>query len=167
MPYKDPEDARKYRRANLKRRRENLRAWHRKHPGKHMEYYRRSKAKDPKRFLAAARRRGHKWNLLHPEIKLLVAARKRAGYSGCPFNIEVSDVVIPEYCPIFNIPLRHASGKPRHNSPSLDKIIPEKGYTKGNVWVISWKANRLKNDASPEELMRLAIAVQEKANATR
>lgn len=37
-------------------------------------------------------------------------------------------------------------------SPTLDRIVPEKGYVKGNVAVISHKANRIKNNGSLEEL---------------
>lgn len=36
--------------------------------------------------------------------------------------------------------------------PSLDKIIPKLGYVKGNVWVVSNKANRIKSNATIEEL---------------
>ena len=34
-------------------------------------------------------------------------------------------------------------------------MIPELGYIKGNVWVISNKANRIKNNATLEELRLL------------
>jgi hypothetical protein len=35
---------------------------------------------------------------------------------------------------------------------TIDKIDPKKGYVKGNVWIISFRANRIKYDASLEEL---------------
>jgi hypothetical protein len=38
------------------------------------------------------------------------------------------------------------------SSPSLDKIIPSRGYVKGNVMVVSSKANLMKSDASVTEL---------------
>lgn len=41
---------------------------------------------------------------------------------------------------------------PNEDSPSIDKVIPELGYVRGNVWVISNKANRIKNNATLEEL---------------
>lgn len=41
------------------------------------------------------------------------------------------------------------------DSPSLDRIKPELGYVKGNIRVISFKANSIKNDASIEELRQI------------
>jgi hypothetical protein len=45
------------------------------------------------------------------------------------------------------------------NSPSLDRIDPTKGYVKGNVWIISSKANTFKSYATHEELKILTEAV--------
>ena len=61
-------------------------------------------------------------------------------------------------CPIFGTKFeRNTSSRgPSDNSPNLDKIIPSKGYVLGNLQVISAKANRIKNDATPEELMMVA-----------
>lgn len=44
----------------------------------------------------------------------------------------------------------------RENIPSLDRIDPRKGYVKGNIAVMSWRANTIKNDATPEEIRKLA-----------
>lgn len=46
--------------------------------------------------------------------------------------------------------------KYRDNSPSLDKLIPDLGYVKGNVAVISWRANRFKSDGTLEEIRMIA-----------
>jgi hypothetical protein len=80
-------------------------------------------------------------------------ARKRAAKFGLPFDIEPEDIVISEYCPVLGIRLS-ASG-PRDNRPSLDRRIPSLGYTRTNVLVISFRANRIKADATPEELERV------------
>ena len=59
-------------------------------------------------------------------------------------------------CPLLNIALNWHS-PPRHDStPSLDRIDNSKGYIKGNVQWVSWRANRCKNDATPDELLMLA-----------
>lgn len=81
------------------------------------------------------------------EWKMWNAARSRARKEGLPFNIEVSDINIPERCPILDIELdRDFSDKTKQSSPSLDKIIPEYGYVKGNIAVISLRANSMKRD---------------------
>lgn len=44
-------------------------------------------------------------------------------------------------------------------SPSLDKIIPSLGYAKGNIWVISYRANTIKNNCTFEEIQKLYEAL--------
>jgi hypothetical protein len=85
-------------------------------------------------------------------------ARGRAKTADIAFEISPADVVVPEKCPILGIPLKRnvGGGKMLDGSPSLDRIDPRKGYVKGNVWVISALANRMKNDASPEFLLKFA-----------
>jgi len=97
-----------------------------------------------------------------PEGILFMHARKRAKEQGVPFTITVHDIKIPEVCPVLCIPLGRNAGHFGDSSPSLDKLIPAKGYTPDNCWVISWRANRLKGDATPEELQALAAAVAAK-----
>ena len=86
--------------------------------------------------------------------RILIRAKSRAKLSGIPFNLELSDLELPEYCPVLGIKLNPHQGKKGYfpDSPSLDKIYPNKGYTKGNVRIISQRANLLKNDATIEEL---------------
>lgn len=85
--------------------------------------------------------------------KLRSYAMLRARERNIPFNLEVDDISVPETCPILGIRL-YSGGQ---NAPSLDRIIPELGYTKGNVRVVSKRANTLKNDATVEE-MELILA---------
>jgi len=90
-----------------------------------------------------------------PEVTMYNCAKHRSKKNNLPFNIEISDIIIPEVCPILNIPLisKHNGeygGAP--NSPSLDRIIPNLGYVKGNIMVISLKANMMKNNANINEL---------------
>ena len=42
------------------------------------------------------------------------------------------------------------------NSPSFDRIDPTKGYVKGNVIIVSNKANVIKSNATVEELERVS-----------
>ena len=85
---------------------------------------------------------------------LLTAAKRRAKLGNYEFSIFKEDITIPDVCPILGIPLYHGSHN-KYNSPSLDKIIPEKGYIPGNVQVISWRANMLKNNATIDELEKI------------
>jgi len=92
----------------------------------------------------------------HPEKQLLQYARTRAGKEGLPFNLVLADIAIPNRCPIFpHVILRANAGTRGDDSPTLDKIVPKLGYVKGNVQVISWRANRMKSDATLSELMQL------------
>ena len=43
-------------------------------------------------------------------------------------------------------------GEAKFDSPTIDKLIPSLGYTKGNVWIVSRRANMIKSDATLEEL---------------
>lgn len=71
-----------------------------------------------------------------------------------PFNLEPKDIVIPTECPVLGIPLKRGEGAITDHSPTLDRITPEKGYVRGNVLVISNKANRMKSTATSQELLR-------------
>lgn len=88
-----------------------------------------------------------------PRIKLLYNAKRRAVKNDIPFDLELDDIVIPEFCPILTyIKLKHSIGKVSDSSPSLDKIKPELGYIKGNVQVISHKANTMKSNGTFEDI---------------
>lgn len=88
--------------------------------------------------------------------RLLSSAKYRAKKQGIPFDISVDDFDIPEFCPIFpHIPIIIGEGKHCFTSPSLDRIIPDLGYVKGNVQIISYRANRMKNDGTLQELIMM------------
>jgi len=86
------------------------------------------------------------------EYMMLARAKSRAKKNNLPFNLELGDIVIPDICPLLGIKIKSTEVRNSPNNPSLDKIIPEKGYIKGNIWIISNRANTLKNDASLQEL---------------
>ena len=104
-----------------------------------------------------------KWHKSNPAKVMLRSARHRAKKQGLPFNITIDDIVIPEVCPVLGIQLEcnAGTGSAKQNSPSLDKIIPELGYVVGNVQVISYLANVMKHDATPEQLINFALWVLE------
>jgi hypothetical protein len=96
------------------------------------------------------------------EYCLWHGTRSRCIKLGIEFSITPQDIVIPERCPVFGFVLKPGKGKFCEESPSVDRINPKLGYTKENIWIISWKANRIKTNATPEELMIVANAVWEK-----
>lgn len=62
-------------------------------------------------------------------------------------------------CPIFKTKFVFGGidGKPCKESPSIDRIIPKLGYTKGNIKIISNKANTIKQDVeNPEDIIKVA-----------
>lgn len=94
--------------------------------------------------------------------EMLSQAKKRAKKIGVPFTVTAADVSIPELCPVFGKPLARGNTRgPAPWSPSLDRTIPALGYVPGNVVVLSHKANVMKNDASPEELLAFAKWIQQ------
>ena len=87
--------------------------------------------------------------------KLIVRwAKTRANKNNVPFDIDEDYIkkIWPKHniCPIFKIKFERGN---LDQSPSLDRIIPKLGYVKGNVQIMSHKANRIKNNATFEELV--------------
>lgn len=88
----------------------------------------------------------------NPEQRLWLGAKQRAKDKGLDFNIELSDIIIPDVCPVFLIPFEHGT----QFATSLDRIIPNLGYIKGNIQVISRMANTMKQNATEKQLMEFA-----------
>lgn len=93
-----------------------------------------------------------------PEIKMWRRAKARATKYNIPFDIDVSDIVIPEFCPVLGVPLVVFKGRSggEDNSPALDRVDNSQGYVKGNILVISHLANMMKSSANPEQLVKFA-----------
>lgn len=96
------------------------------------------------------------WRIQNPEKTMLAAAKKAARVKNVPFDLTAADIVIPFACPVLGVPLYRGEGIRTECSPSLDRIKPALGYVRGNVMVISWRANRIKADATFEELAAVA-----------
>tara|TARA_R110000868_G_scaffold4111_3_gene24980 strand:+ start:778 stop:1296 length:519 start_codon:yes stop_codon:yes gene_type:complete len=99
-------------------------------------------------------RRNRDWKidaarLLYKNIK------SRCKRMGREFSIELEDILIPEKCPVFGFNLKREDRETWMFAPSVDRIDSSKGYIKGNVTVVSRRANILKRDATLEELEQL------------
>lgn len=91
---------------------------------------------------------------------LIVNAKGRAKKKGLPFDLKPGDLKLPKVCPVLGIPIIPGRNSSKSNSPSLDRFIPEKGYVKGNVQVISMLANELKGADTLEQLRGLGDWIQ-------
>lgn len=168
---KERESRRKYREANKEQINANARssraAQRERGEGRHADYIanmsperklqfeetRRKYREVNKEAIAAGQRAAY---LKKPEYYVWSTIKARAEKTGIPFDIEVSDIIIPKVCPVLGIELKRFPGRTmRGEAPSVDRLIPKLGYIKGNIDVISFRANRIKSDASIEELRRI------------
>lgn len=94
------------------------------------------------------------------ELSLYASAKQRARKQKLDFSITVSDIVIPTHCPYLGIELTNTlhNGRIQTNS-SLDRIDSSKGYTKENIQVISDLANKMKQNATEEQLILFAKGI--------
>ena len=88
--------------------------------------------------------------------------KQRSRLNSMAFNLTFNYLmsITTDKCPIFKTPFvwkqAKGQGKSTNESPSLDKIIPELGYTQGNVAFISKRANRMKDDGTMQEHYAIA-----------
>jgi len=102
------------------------------------------------------------WKQRNPVRALFSEAKTRARQRGVEFTITLSDIPpMGTHCPLLGHPFAgHRSGRSRL-SPSLDRIDPAKGYVPGNVWIVGYRANLVKNDGTAEEHERIAAAMRQ------
>jgi len=94
---------------------------------------------------------------------LCAKARVRGRKRGFGASIAPGDLDWPSHCPVLGIeldyPERTGERGLQHaqpNWPSLDRWDSTKGYVPGNVFVISYRANTLKNTATYDEILMVA-----------
>lgn len=149
MPWKDPEKNRAARAAYKARNRKKFR-----------EYGRVYRAKHPARLKEIQ----ENYRVARYENTMLARCKSRAKKLGLAFDLTVEDIRIPERCPCLGVMFVRNNGRSPCN-PSVDRIDPSKGYVRGNVWVISRRANTIKNNASLDELYAVVAAVAAKIGA--
>jgi hypothetical protein len=87
---------------------------------------------------------------------MLANLQAKCKRTGIECSITEGDIVIPARCPVFNTPfVIGGSVETRAQAPSIDRIDPNKGYIPGNVQVISFKANAMKQNASIADMIML------------
>ena len=105
---------------------------------------------------------------INNSAQLIYNYKKRAVKKGVPFNLDAAYLseIMPKdmICPALKVPMIRNTGKNKGKNrfaPSLDKLVPQKGYVKGNVIVVSDLANRIKADATIEELEKTYLFYKE------
>ena len=77
--------------------------------------------------------------------------------SGKEFTVSFSEIEIPFLCPILQTPLNYFAENHHDDSyPTFDRKNNNLGYIPQNVHVVSWRANRLKNNGTAEEHRKIA-----------
>lgn len=93
----------------------------------------------------------------NPLQQLLSGAKSSAKKRNIIFELTLEDIVIPERCKYLGIPLEFNVGKGLlPQTPSIDRVDTNKGYTRDNIQIISHKANALKSDLPLENLIHFA-----------
>ena len=91
--------------------------------------------------------------------RFLAKTKERAAAQNLPHDIDLEylESIAGPHCPVFGTPFVWGQGNGSHPyRPSVDRIIPELGYVKGNVAFISLKANTIKQDVTEKELYAVA-----------
>ena len=103
----------------------------------------------------------YRWRKRRPDIVAFQQVKHRAKKNNIEFSITLEDLPCPPRCPVLDILLIRGKEGSYFNNPSVDRIDPKKGYIKGNVRIISQRANQLKSNASIEELEKVLLDLKE------
>ena len=100
---------------------------------------------------------------VNPIPQLISGFRNRAKKQNVPFNLTVEDMKdliknAADVCPALGVKMEIAKlfANDSNYSPSFDRIDPKKGYTKSNIVIVSNRANRIKSDATVDEIRKVA-----------
>lgn len=105
-----------------------------------------------------AKNRRQRLKETRPWYWLISNAKHRSKLEGVPFNLTEDTLPErPERCPCCGI--KFIRGGAWKEQPSLDRVVPSDGYVIGNVQWLCRRCNQIKSNASPEELMRIALFV--------
>ena len=95
---------------------------------------------------------------LHHLKRYYLNAKHRATRENVPFSLVLQDLIdiATDVCPILHTPFVWGSaklgkGKTRPDTPTLDRVLPELGYVRGNVVFLSYRANRIKDNGTMQE----------------
>ncbi len=117
-----------------------------------------------KKWRKANPEKHNNWKYKNPLGQIIARLKTRAKNQNLDFNLTENDLIIPEKCPVFGTPLiLHTKREIQKNlktSVSVDRKDPSKGYTRDNIEIMSAFANRMKNNANSDELLKFAEWIQ-------
>lgn len=113
-----------------------------------------------------SRARYHRYKISNPFKWKCGKTKSRARSLKIPFDLtsEYLESIWTGYCPISLVKLQWDTSRLNPDAAELDRIIPELGYVKGNVVFLSRRINRIKSDASFEEIKKLGEWLGSKVN---
>jgi hypothetical protein len=115
-----------------------------------------AKAVDPEGWKKQERERKHTRRDADPVGYILTRTRMVAKQASLPFDLERDDIFIPEFCPVLGLRLTPLGEGRGEAAPEIDRLVPALGYARGNIAIISHRANRLKQDGTAAEHERVA-----------
>ena len=99
----------------------------------------------------------HRKSLIYQTMREKFRKKKaNAIRAGKEFTIDFGELTFPTHCPILGIELDYFNETKGENTVSFDRIDSNKGYVSGNVVIISWRANRIKNNGTADEHQKIA-----------
>ncbi len=152
MPFANREKDRAYRKSRRDIINQQAKARRQANPEKYQAQYKARYKRNSEAILArakAVRRTPLGWaKNKHSLIQI------KAKAAGLEYNLTIEDFLQEiSVCPVLGIALEYSSGK--ENAVSVDRVDNSKGYTKDNIVLMSDRANRLKKDATLDELILL------------
>lgn len=148
--------------------RQNARKWRLENPDEKRELNKLWMRKKRAGMTVSERQQQHLRDKQRDPIGYLLShAKHRAKSRGVPFDLTREDLVMPTHCPVLGFELQWGVGKHgwrNMEAPSLDRIKPQLGYVRGNVTIISTRANHLKGNGSIAEL-KAVLAYMERVGA--
>ena len=101
--------------------------------------------------------------------RFLANLKARARRKGLPVDVDLDylESIATDECPVFKEPFVWGQAgdnmhTPNPNGPSLDRVIPELGYVRGNLVFISHRANSIKQNVTELELYMVADWLHDK-----
>ena len=115
-----------------------------------------AKVRSRRHFEIHGNSQSDRWVRDNPERSRFLLKRRKCSQENIEFTVPLSMYFsVPEVCPALGIPLKFSKGY-TDNTPCLDRISPSGGYTPENVIWVSRLANIVKNDATPDTILRVA-----------